>query len=410
MLFGGVGSMLLNLSAGCVLAAVEPSTAALEGKLTDSPKQIVDEVWQTVNSEYATASFDREQWLALRAQLLERDYRDRADAYREIRRLLKSLADPYTRFLEPKDFQFLSEHTRGELVGVGLLLITQSAKVPTIVQVLEDSPAAMAGIQVQDELIAINGRATDKMDIAEVSRLIRGEAGTDVTLSVERAGRKLDFNLKRAPIELRVVSTALKEEGGRKLGYIRLQEFSERAPEKMERAIAALEAQGAEGLLLDLRSNPGGLVSAATRIAELFLSGGTIVRIDRRGGEEKIVARRTPRTRLPLIVLVDGSSASSAEILASALQENHRAVLVGARTLGKGVIQRVNPLSDGSGVNVTIAHYLTPLGHDIHKLGITPDVSVALPEELRRSFRAIQMTTEVDTQYRQAVLELIRLL
>ncbi|UFP96018.1 S41 family peptidase [Gloeobacter morelensis] len=384
--------------------------AEYEARLEDSPKAIVDEVWQTVDREFVDPTFNKQNWIAARGQLLGRDYKSKEEAYEAIRNSLKVLGDPYTRFLDPREFQALRDQTSGELVGVGIQLgVSQASKLPVVVKTLEDSPASRSGIQAKDELLAVDGKPTAKLEIGEVSRMIRGDRGTQVTLSVLRSGQKMSFTITRAPIELKVVTSSLKEENDRKVGYIRLAEFSEKAPSEMQRAFAKLSEAGAQGWVLDLRGNPGGLLDAATRVASLVLDQGTIVStVDRAGTQDQLTADRHPVTNLPLVVLVDQGSASASEILAGAIQDNRRGTLVGMKTFGKGVIQQVNALSDGSGVNVTIAHYLTPSGNDIHKKGIQPDVVVAFPEEARKA--PIEPATGADIQYQRAVTVLAKLI
>jgi carboxyl-terminal processing protease len=400
-------SLLLSFISTAALAApklvIQPKTS-FDLHIEDTPKELVDEVWQTVNRQFVDNTFNKQDWIAMRSSLLAKDYKSKTEAYEAIRNALKVLNDPYTRFLEPKEFQSLREETTGELVGVGIQLgNVDSIKSPVIRTVIDDSPAIKAGLMPKDELVAVDGKSTANLKIPEVSKMIRGDKDTKVTLTVMRSGQKLDFVLVRAPIELQVVNYALKEENGQKIGYIRLQEFSDKAPKEMRKAIASLNNQGVKGWVLDLRSNPGGVLDAATRIASLLLPEGTIVStVDRQGTKEQVPADRHPQTTLPLVVLVDGGSASATEILAGALQDNRRAMLVGTKTFGKGVIQQVNPLSDGSGVNVTIAHYLTPSGNDIHKKGIIPDVIVPFPEDLGKTFTAEQIATSKDPQYQRA--------
>lgn len=385
--------------------AASPLMAQTPSALEDSPKAVIDEVWQTVNREYVDPTFNHQDWLAAREKLLAMDYKDASDAYQAIRKILKTLGDPYTRFLEPREFQALRDATAGELVGVGILLnLIESAKAPTIVSVLKNSPASRAGLQPRDALIAVDGKPTTGLDLGAVSKLIRGSEGSKVVMTVLRNDQKYDYSLVRSSIILHVVDSELKGENGKKIGYIRLKEFSSRAPGEMREALINLSLQGAEGWVFDLRSNPGGVVTAATQIANLFLQSGTIVStLDRGGLRETLKSDRHPLTALPLVLIVDGTSASASEILAGALQDNRRATIVGTRTYGKGVIQKVNGLSDGSGVNVTIARYRTPKGNDIHKKGIVPDILSDFSADKRKSFRVEQMATATDIQYQQAV-------
>lgn len=405
--------LLIFCAATAVIAAPRQPLqvrAEYNSKLEDSPKAIVDEVWQTVDREFVDPTFNKQNWLEARSQLLNRDYKNKEEAYAAIRTSLKILGDPYTRFLDPREFQALRDQTSGELVGVGIQLgLSPVNKQPMVLRTLEDSPASRSGIQAKDELVAVDGKPTAKLELADVSRMIRGDRDTQVTLSVLRDGQKLNFTITRAPIELKVVTSSLKEENGRKVGYIRLQEFSEKAPGEMRKAISDLSDKGAQGLVLDLRGNPGGLLDAAANIADLLLARGTIVStVDRAGTQDKLLSDQHPITALPLVVLVDQNSASASEILAGALKDNRRATLVDTKTFGKGVIQQVNSLSDGSGVNVTIAHYLTPAGNDIHKKGIVPDVLSMFPEEARKN--PVDPASSGDVQYQKAITVLARVI
>jgi carboxyl-terminal processing protease len=385
--------------------AASPLLAQTPITLENSPKAVIDEVWQTVNREYVDATFNHQDWLATREKLLASDYKDANEAYQAIRKTLKTLGDPYTRFLEPREFETLKSSTAGELVGVGILLnLIESAKTPTVVSVLKNSPASRAGLQARDELIAVDGKPTIGLDLGAISKLIRGPEGSKVLLSILRNNQKVDYPLVRSAIVLRVVTSELKDENGKKIGYIHLKEFSSRAPSEMRESLINLSLQGVEGWVFDLRSNPGGVVIAATQIASLFLKSGTIVStMDRNGLRGTVMSDRHPLTALPLVLLIDGTSASASEILAAALQDNRRAILVGTRTFGKGVIQKVNGLTDGSGVNVTIARYRTPKGNDIHKKGVLPDILVDFSIEKRKRFRAEQRATATDIQYQEAV-------
>ncbi|AGY58978.1 S41 family peptidase [Gloeobacter kilaueensis] len=402
------------LSAPAAVQARPPLPVAFDLQLVDSPKAIVDEVWQTVNSEYVDATFNKQDWQRVRQQLLSREYASKADAYKAIRTALEGLGDPYTRFLEPREFQALTEETSGQLIGVGVTLRPPSPdrRLPQVVATVAGGPAARAGVHVEDQLVAVDGRPTTDVPLPEVTRRIRGENGTQVTLTVLRNRKqKIKFTLTRAPIELPVVTAALKSEQGQKLGYIRLAEFSARATSQVKKALLSLRHQGAQGWIFDLRSNPGGAVDAAIGIANLFLENGNIVSvIDREGVQDTVASAHRPVSSLPMVVLVDGGSASASEILAGALQDNRRATLVGTKTFGKALVQQMNALSDGSGLNVTIAHYLTPAGQDIGHKGLNPDIVAPFPEQLRKKFTIEQVATAADPQYKQGTTTLLKAL
>ncbi|MEL7521851.1 MAG: S41 family peptidase, partial [Cyanobacteria bacterium J06553_1] len=241
----------------------------------------------------------------------------------------------------------------------------------------------------------------------QASAEIKGEVGTEVLLEISRQNEpKFEVAIARAQIELPSVSYTLKQEQDSKVGYIKLDEFSSHAAEQMEKAIADLSQKEASGFILDLRGNPGGLLFSSVEIARMWMEKGAIVStIDSKGGNEKFSANGRALTDLPLVVLVDGYSASASEILAGALKENQRAKVVGSRTYGKGTVQSVHSLSDGSGLAVTIARYYPPSGMDINKKGIAPDIQVNLTREdqTNLSINPDLIATVADPQYARAV-------
>ncbi|MBF2047591.1 MAG: S41 family peptidase [Elainella sp. C42_A2020_010] len=387
-----------------ILSVSHPAQALFQ----DSPKAVLDEAWQIVNREYVDTAFNQVDWMAVRQQLLSRNYSSTQEAYNALRQELERLGDPYTRFLDPEQYRALTNQTSGELSGVGVRLrVDANSKMLTVVEPIANSPASEAGIRAGDRIVAIDGKSTRGMTVEAASRLIQGEIGTQITLKIEREGqRPFELPLTRARIELSNVSHALRQENGARIGYIRLTEFSGHAPEQMREAMENLLKQNVEGFVLDLRGNPGGLLQASVEIARLWLDSGSIVRtVDRRGASEEIKANQTAMTKLPLAVLVDGGSASSSEILTGALMDNNRAVVVGSQTFGKALVQSVHALSDGSGLAVTIAHYYTPGGLDISHRGITPNVEISLSEGERRTLLTNQalIGTDNDPQYLQAV-------
>jgi carboxyl-terminal processing protease len=297
--------------------------------------------------------------------------------------------------------------TSGELSGVGLTLgIDEETKKLTVVSPIEDSPAAEAGILAKDEITSINGRSTKGMDINEAVSLIRGPQGTKVKLGVQRGTRQFEVEIKRAKIELHAVKAAVRETDIGKVGYIRLTQFNANAAGDMRKAIKSHNEANVQGFVLDLRSNPGGLLYSSAEIAKMFVENATIVStVDRKGESERLTANRQALTDKPLVVLVDGGSASASEILSGALQDNKRAVIVGTKTFGKGLVQSVHSLSDGSGLAVTIAKYLTPNGTDINKSGIKPDVVVELPQKQREDLAKNQdkIGTNADQQFVKAL-------
>lgn len=351
----------------------------------ESPKELVDEVWQLIDREYVDGSFNETDWIEVRSEYLGRSYESQEDAYEAIREMLEQLEDPYTRFMDPQEFRNMQIDTSGELTGVGIQ-ISQDEETEEIVVVapIEQTPAFEAGVRPGDVITAIDGQSTEGMDLNQAVSLIRGPVNSQVTLTLRREDESIDFELTRSQIEIHPVRYSVKDGPEGTVGYIRLNQFSANAADEMREAIQALEERDVTGYVLDLRSNPGGLLYASIDIAEMWLESGTIVStVDREGITDEEVAHNRALTDKPLVILVDGGSASASEILSGALQDNHRASLVGTKTFGKGLVQSVRGLADGSGVAVTIAKYLTPSGRDINKLGIEPDVVLELSDEQR---------------------------
>lgn len=374
----------------------------------DSPKESIDEVWQIIDRQYVDATFNQKDWRAIRKQYLQKNYKSKEEVYKNIRLMLKNLNDPYTRFMDPKEFRDLQVETSGQLIGVGIQL-TQDEKTKKLVVIapIEDTPASKAGILSKDVIINIDGKSTTGMDVNKAVQLIRGKEGTTVKLTIRRdGGQVLDFNLLRKQIEIHPVEAKYRPQELNGIGYIRLKQFSANASAEMSAAIQKLESQGANGYILDLRSNPGGLLYGAIDIARMFLDDGKIVStVNRQGTGDTQSANNTAITNKPIVVLVDGGSASASEILSGALQDNKRAQLVGAKTFGKGLVQSVRPLSDGAGLAVTIAKYLTPNGKDINRSGIKPDVEVKLTKAQIQKFvkDRSKVATPADPQYAKAL-------
>ncbi|HYW18178.1 MAG TPA: S41 family peptidase [Nodularia sp. (in: cyanobacteria)] len=373
-----------------------------------SPKELVDEVWQIVQRQYVDGTFNQVDWQAVRKEYLGKSYSSQQDAYKSIREMLKKLDDPYTRFMDPEEFKNMQVDTSGELTGIGIT-ISQDEKTKKIVVIspIDDTPAFKAGILAKDIITTINGKSTEGMDTNEAVSMIRGEPGTKINLTVERNGQAKKFEIIRARIEIHPVNFSIKPTPAGNLGYIRLNQFSANASREMQSAIKNLEKQRVDGYILDLRGNPGGLLFSSVEIARMWLDRGTIVStIDRQGEQEREVARGRALTKKPLVILVDKGSASASEILSGALQDNKRAVLVGSQTFGKGLVQSVRPLEDGSGLAVTIAKYVTPNGTDINKHGIDPDVTLDLSDQQREELWLKQrdkLATLADPQFAKAV-------
>lgn len=389
LVFGAAAFILTSFVGATAFVLTSVAVPKAGAFFQDNPKEIVDEVWQIINRTYVDGTFNQKDWQAVRNEYLQKNYATKEDAYTAIREMLKQLEDPYTRFMNPQEFQNMQIDTSGELTGVGIQ-ITKDEKSDQIVVVspIEDTPAFKAGILSKDVIFKVDGKSTKGMDVEDAVKLIRGKPGTEVVITIKRNDKERDYKLTRTKIEIHPVKEKIVETPIGKVGYIRLTQFSSHAGDEMRDAIKKLESDKVQGYILDLRSNPGGLLYTSIEIARMWINDGKIVStVDRQGETEQQRANNTALTNKPLVVLVDGGSASASEILSGALQDHHRAMLVGTKTFGKGLVQSVRGLGDGSGLAVTIAKYLTPNGRDINKEGIPPDIEIKLTDEDRKALQ-----------------------
>jgi carboxyl-terminal processing protease len=381
------------------------------------------DVWQIVNHSYVDNTFNHQNWYKVRKKYSGSKFKSREETYDAIQEMLASLDDPFTRLLRPDQYRSMQTSTSGALTGVGLQIVVNENKFLTVVAPIEESPAAKADVRSLDQIIKINNVSTQNLTLDECADRLRGEIGSEVTLTIRRSNIRASFasnsesntetnsaekltpqvfdvTLKRDRIAVNPVIFKLNHEGDREIGYIRLNQFNGNAAADMAKAITALEAKNADSYVLDLRGNPGGLLQAGIEIARMWLPDGVIVyTVDRQGIQDNFAANNTPLTVDPLVILTDGGTASASEVLSGALHDNGRAKLVGTRTFGKGLVQSLFALEDGSGLAVTIAHYETPNHTDIHKSGIQPDVEVIPLNPLTRN----QLGTKDDMQYVAAV-------
>ncbi len=298
--------------------------------------------------------------------------------YGAVNGLLSSL-DAYSEFLSPENYKDLLTETEGKFGGLGIE-ITLKEGLLTVISPLEDTPAWRAGIKPQDIIVKIDNELTRGMSLNTAVKKMRGEPGTKVTLTILREKDKKieEITLERAIIKIKDIRRSLILEDG--IGYVRIAEFREETPKDLLIALKELKEKGLRGLIIDVRNNPGGLLSSAVEIASLFLEDDKIV-VSTRSRTEKVNVFKASLSKekildIPLVVLINKGSASGSEILASALRENNRAILLGEKTFGKGSVQTVIPLSDGSALRLTTAHYFTPQGINIHEKGIEPDILV----------------------------------
>jgi carboxyl-terminal processing protease len=369
--------------------------------LTDEQK-LVNEVWRIVDRAYVDSTFNHQNWWAIREKALKQPLPNRDASYTAIQKMLAGLDDPFTRLLKPDQYRSLQTNTSGELTGVGLQIALDSeTKQLQVIAPIMDSPAAKAGIKPTDAILYINGRPTKGLTLDEAAERMRGPIGSEVVLTIRRSGQaEQDIVLVRNRIALNPVYAELRPYAdGKKIAYIRLSQFNANATSEIAHAVNQMEKAGANGYILDLRNNPGGLLQAGIEVARLWIDTGTIVyTVNRQGTLGSYDANGQALTRSPLMVLVNQGTASASEILAGALKDNGRAQIIGEKTFGKGLIQSLFDLSDGSGLAVTVAKYETPNHIDINRLGIIPDQVVPLD-----AITLEQVGTESDRQYQVAV-------
>src|SRR5215813_455763 len=328
--------------------------------------------------------------------------------------------DPHSAYLTPESYKELQVDTRGSFGGLGIEITLRDGLL-TVVSPIEDTPAYRAGIKAGDQIIKIDGQLTKDMTLVEAVKKMRGPEGSKIVLSIRREGvsRFMDFSLTREIIKIQSVKSRMLEKG---YGYIRLTQFQDRTSTDLENALTRLNKENGkiEGLVLDLRNNPGGLLSQAVKVADEFLDSGMIVYTEGRldNQKQKYFAHPGGYVDLPLVVLVNGGSASASEIVAGAIQDHGRGVILGTQSFGKGSVQTIIPLSDGSGLRLTTARYYTPKGRSIHGKGITPDIVIEAPKEEPTATKpntpplsdAEQMKRDVQLQRAIEILKATRIL
>jgi carboxyl-terminal processing protease len=372
----------MNIVKKSVLLAVSGLLLVPPTFANNSQIALYDEVWRLINTKYVDPSNNMQDWSKWRRKY-DKYMKTDEDSYVAIRTMLASLDDQYTRFLDPKEFAEETSNIKGSLKGIGIQIGTRDGKLMVIAPI-EDTPAEKAGILADDEIIEIDGESAKGISVDKAADKIRGEEGTSVTLVIKRKNNEIKtFTIKRQEIEIKAVTTKVPNDTklDPQVGYVRLSSFiSKNAATEFEKAL--LEQNDKKGYIIDLRSNPGGLLTNAVLISNMFLSDKVVVStVDRDGYKDTLKTLRPILTNKPLVVLINKGSASASEITSGALHDNGRAVLIGEQSFGKGLVQEINKLSNGSGVNITIQKYYTPNGTDINKKGITPDIVVELTED-----------------------------
>ena len=383
----GWSDRLRRLASGAMVIALILLLTSPPALALNDAQQLVVESWRLVNQGYLDPDqFDRIRWKRLRQKALENTIETSEQAYNAIETMLLPLDDPYTRLLRPDDYAVMKASNEGSLSGVGLQLgHRQDSNAIVVIAPLEDSPAAEADVISGTEVLAVNGESVETLGLEATAARLRGSVGSQVVLTLlpPEEEEPLELTLERRNIDLRPVRTRRLRSDAHTLGYIRITQFSESVPDQVREAIEDLSDKSVEGLVLDLRNNSGGLVSAGLAVADAFLDQQPIVETRNRDGiADPIQAGPEVLYSGPMVTLVNGGTASASEILAGALQDDSRSPLLGSNTFGKGLIQTLTNLSDGSGLAVTVAGYVTPSGRDIQGQGITPDKILDGPEPL----------------------------
>ena len=341
--------------------------------------------------------------------LIEKNYlwKDKIDEQKlkdgAIEGYVKGLDDKYTEYIPKSEMNDFKESIAGSFVGIGIYMIADEDNGRVIVYYpIPESPAEKAGIKPGDAIISVNGVEYTSEDFDKIADYIKGEIGTKVKLVIERDGKRIDFEITRQKIEVNPISSKILKNN---IGYINLPSFDSDSSKKLKEKIDDLVLKGAKSLILDLRNNGGGIVDEATNIADYFLDKGKTIMTtkDNKGKEESEKTKTKMEYTMPLVILTNENTASASEILTAALKDNERAKIIGTKSYGKGVIQAVLTLSDGSGIKITTAEYFTPNGTEINKKGISPDIEVKLPDTVKNIYA---LKDEDDTQLNRAIEEL----
>ena len=377
---------LQGLASGLFISVLIWLLAAPQALALNDAQQLVVESWRLVNQSYVDpGKFEAIRWKRLRQKALENSIETSEQAYNAIETMLLPLNDPYTRLLRPDDYTVMKASNEGSLSGVGLQLgHPPDSDTIVVIAPLEGSPAADAGVTSGTEILAVDGEDVDVLGLEATAARLRGAVGSQVLVKLRPPqGELTEISLERRTIDLRPVRTRRLRSDAHTLGYLRITQFSEGVPTQVKEALEELSDRNVEGLVLDLRNNSGGLVSAGLAVADVFLDQEPIVETRNRDGiADPIQAGPGLLYSGPMVTLVNSGTASASEILAGALQDDGRSLLLGDNTFGKGLIQTLTNLSDGSGLAVTVAGYVTPSGQDIQGQGIQPDRILDQPEPL----------------------------
>ena len=302
----------------------------------------------------------------------------------QLKGMFQALEDPYSVYMTEDEFKDFTEHTKGIYGGIGVIVTPGDDNLMTVVSPIEDTPGERAGLKTGDKIIKVNGEEFTADNMDKAVKLMKGEPKTTVSITILRKDKDgkndyMDIDIVREEIRLVTVKSNVIEDN---IGYIKITSFDDLTYEDFKKDLSSLMKKNVSGIILDLRSNPGGLLDVCVDIADEFLGEGVVVYTETRSGERTYEKSNKNHVDIPLVVLVNEGSASASEILAGAIKDRDRGILVGNKTFGKGVVQRIKQLSDGSGFKLTVSEYFTPNGINIHGIGIEPDIVVDLPDEV----------------------------
>jgi carboxyl-terminal processing protease len=374
-------------------------------QVSPPPARLVDTVWKILDEKYLDLTYNGHSPAEIRKRFLDPAYSNDTEERNAARAMLELLGDPQTRLLNPAEFASLAKEFNGETASIGLAdpwtLRDEKTGVLRVLHVIAGSPAFRMRVQPNDLIEAIDDAPTKTMSRDEAFRRMAGRFGTVVQLSVRRDTKRLRVGVRRELLTTRTVSATMVTESGTQFGYLALSQFGKDSAQEVRNALVDMQKSNAEGIVLDLRNNPGGFVPAGREIGGLFLPEKQVLyhSIDRTGTAKDVESSGVPLMSKPLVIIVNGATTSAAEMLVAALQENHRAMVIGSQTFGQGLIHSVQPLSDGSAVVIAIARFTTPGGKDVLHRGITPDVEVASSE----MDDPLGSTSAPNGQYRKAV-------
>lgn len=303
----------------------------------------------------------------------------------QLKGLFQALEDPYSVYMTEDEFKSFTEHTQGIYGGIGVIVTPGDDNLITVVSPIEGTPGERAGLRTGDKIIKVNGEEFTADNMDKAVKLMKGEPKTTVSITILRKDKDgknnyIDLDIVREEIRLITVKSNIIEDN---IGYIKITSFDELTYEDFMKELNSLMKNNISGIILDLRNNPGGLLNVCVDIADELLGEGTIVYTETRHGERAYEKSNKKHIDIPLVVLVNEGSASASEILAGAIKDHNKGILIGNKTFGKGVVQRIRELSDGSGFKLTVSEYFTPNGTNIHGIGIEPDITVDLPEEVQ---------------------------